>query len=119
MGFYLCNFLSGAEHFRVRCRSIYSDLQDLENGLPQGSCLSPLLFNIFIDNLFDDVPQPIHYSLYADDAALWCTDADCARSVSRLQASISKLCRELVPDERTTVLYREVYSHGIQSPNNR
>ena len=91
MAFYLCNFLSGARHVRVRYRSLYSDIQDMENGLTQGSCLSPLLFNIFIDDLFDNVPQQIRYSLYADDAALWCTAADCDRSVSHLQTSISIL----------------------------
>ena len=91
MAYYLYNFLSGTRRFRVRFRSLYSDTQDLENGLPQGSCLSPLLFNIFIDDLFTDVSSQIRYSLFADDAAIWCTDKDCDISVSRLQSGISKL----------------------------
>lgn len=93
MAFYLANFLSGNRRIRVRCRSIYSELHELENGLPQGSCLSPLLFNVFIDDLFHDIPHRVHCSLFADDAAIWCTDADCNTSVSLLQTSLSKLER--------------------------
>ena len=63
MAYYLFNFLSGTRRIRVRCRSIYSTYHELENGLPQGSCLSPVLFNIFINDLFDDIPLPIRYSL--------------------------------------------------------
>ena len=91
MAYYLCNFLSGTRRVRVRLRSIYSAFHDLQNGLPQGSCLSPILFNIFIDDLFDDLPLQIRYSLFADDAALWCTNADCDISVSRLQTGLSRL----------------------------
>ena len=93
MAYYLLNFLSGTRHFRVRCRSIHSDFHCLENGLPQGSCLSPLLFNVFIDDLFRDIPSGVRYSLFADDAALWHTDADCDTSIPRLQSSLFLLER--------------------------
>ena len=67
---YLVGFLSGMRHFRLRCRSLHSNIYSLENGLPQGSCLSPILFNIMINDLFDTVPQGISCSLFADDCAI-------------------------------------------------
>ena len=91
MAYYLYNFLSGTRHIRVRYRSLTSDVHELENGLPQGSCLSPLLFNIFINDLFHDASQHVNYSLFVDDAALWCSASDCDISISRLQASLLKL----------------------------
>lgn len=75
----------------MRSRSIYSDYHLLENGLPQGSCLSPLLFNVFIDDLFQDMPQQVQYSLFADDAALWYTGPDYDIAVSRLQTNLRQL----------------------------
>ena len=91
MAYYLYNFLSGSRHIRVRYRSITSDVHELENGLPQGSCISPLLFNVFINDLFHDASPQVNYSLFADDAAIWCSDSDCDVSISRLQASLLKL----------------------------
>ena len=91
LAFYLYNFLTGMRQFRVKCRSIFSNPQQMENGLPQGSCLSPLLFNIFIDDLFYDTPPHISYSLFADDAAIWCSDRDYDDSIYRLQTALGKL----------------------------
>ena len=91
MAYYLVNFLEGSRHFRVRCRSLYSDSREMENGLPQGSCLSPILFNIFINDLFEDISAGISYSLFADDSAIWCTDGDYDVSIRRLQSCLSRL----------------------------
>ena len=91
LAFYLYNFLTGMRQFRVKCRSIFSTPQQLENGLPQGSCLSPLLFNIFINDLFDNIPQHISYSLFADDSAIWCSDKNLDESIFRLQTALGKL----------------------------
>ena len=91
MGRYLYNFLSGTRRVKVKYRSLFSDIHETENGLPQGSCISPLLFNVFIDDLFDDIPIGLSHSLFADDSAVWCTDNDYDVSISRIQACLSKL----------------------------
>ena len=88
---YLHNFLSGNRRFRVRSRSIYSDTFETENGLPQGSCLSPLLFNIMIDDLFDDIPPGLSFSLFADDSAMWCTTKEYEDGLQLLQSGLRKV----------------------------
>ena len=88
---YLIEFLSGVRTFRVRCRSVHSDTYTLQNGLPQGSCLSPMLFNIMINDIFDTIPAGISHSLFADDCAIWCTDRDSQHSIPRLQQALDRI----------------------------
>ena len=91
LAFYISNFLTGRRQFNVRCRSVFSDTHDLENGLPQGSCLSPILFNVFIDDLFADISPGVSFSLFADDSAMWCSDSDYDTAIFRLQRCLHKL----------------------------
>ena len=88
---YLVGFLTGERRFQIRFRSEYSDTFSLQNGLPQGSCISPILFNIMINDLFDTVPSNISYSLFADDCSIWCTDSDSEHSISRLQLALDNI----------------------------
>ena len=54
--------------FQVRVGSSTSALFCFENGLPQGSVISPVLFLIAIN---DFNPSNVKFSLFADDAAVW------------------------------------------------
>ncbi len=42
-----------------------------ENGTPQGSVISPLLFIIMRNDVFERVDKSIHRFLFADDGAQW------------------------------------------------
>ncbi len=42
----------------------------IENGTPQGSVISPVLFIILINDMFSKVDRSIRRSLFADDGAL-------------------------------------------------
>lgn len=55
--------------FSVRVEDQYSNLRTMAAGVPQGSCLSPLLFMITIN----DIPSNpgTHLNLYADDTMLY------------------------------------------------
>jgi hypothetical protein len=43
----------------------------MREGVPQGSVLAPLLFILVINDLQDRLPKGVHFSLFADDSALW------------------------------------------------
>ena len=56
---------------QVKIGSTLSGKFSVENGTPQGSVISPLIFSIMIDDIFKSVPLDIGRSLFADDGALW------------------------------------------------
>ena len=54
-------------HFWVQIWSILSDSYRVDNGIPQGSSISPILFNIMINDVFLNVGRDIGAFLYAED----------------------------------------------------
>ena len=69
----LFNWVNGFLHNRtmqVRVGTTLSDEFVLENGTPQGSVISPILFLIAINDLS---PKGVKISMFADDTAIWKT----------------------------------------------
>ncbi|MFZ2539851.1 MAG: reverse transcriptase family protein, partial [Oscillospiraceae bacterium] len=55
----------------VRIGSSYSTLRSVISGVPQGSVLGPLLFNLFINDITDGLDSATHAKLFADDIKLY------------------------------------------------
>lgn len=74
-------------HYRRQCvvfNGAFSQFMIMEKGVPQGSCLGPLLFSIFIN----DLPQMCSDSqilLYADDTVIYSSKRDINSIQSSLQ----------------------------------
>ncbi|XP_077506793.1 uncharacterized protein LOC144116007 [Amblyomma americanum] len=73
---YVKSFLSGRT-LRVKVGDSVSTPRHITKGVPQGSVLSPFLFNIVLANIPNLIPRsPLHQvrvSIYADDIALYCS----------------------------------------------
>ena len=63
------NYLKNRKQ-RVRINNSYSSWTNLFNGVPQGSILGPLLFNIFLADLFISI-EKCDIANYADDCSLY------------------------------------------------
>lgn len=58
-------------YIQVRVGGALSGRYPVENGTPQGSVISPILFSIMINYVFRQVDGDIGRLLFADDGALW------------------------------------------------
>ena len=61
----------------------------LASGLPQGSVISPLLFNIFIMDMFEEVTGA--HTKFADDGTLWHTGKDVAVLQKKVAEDVEKI----------------------------
>jgi hypothetical protein len=84
----LGSFLSQRK-FRVSVEGEMSTPKEMQAGVPQGSVLSPTLFNLYIN----DAPQThvVHLALFADDTCLHATDRKEEFIVRKLQRGLSSM----------------------------
>ncbi|CAF1024093.1 unnamed protein product [Brachionus calyciflorus] len=69
LGNLLRNYLTKRK-FKVRIGNIFSKECPIDNGVPQGSVLGPILFNIFFNDVIENIKN-VNPALFADDIAVW------------------------------------------------
>ena len=64
------NYLNNRNQ-RVVLDNCKSDIVPVLSGVPQGSILGPLLFVLFINDIYESIDENSNINLYADDTKLW------------------------------------------------
>ena len=83
---YVKNLLSNTK-FKIKLGTCLSNLFDCDNGVLQGSSLSPNLFLFMIDDLADKIKQ-VACLLFADDATLYKTGTNITFTVRTMQDAL-------------------------------
>ena len=117
-GFFLRNITAMYEknRYSIKLKNGFIDPIDSNLGLKQGCPLSPMLFNLYIDdveNIFDDLCDPIDFQneniyhfLYADDLVLISNSADgLQRSLNKLSGYANHKCLTISIKKSKTMIF--------------
>ena len=82
--------LSDSQRCKIILYDFKSNFQSILKGVPQGSILGPVLFNIFIDDIFHFIKNyKLYY--YADDNSVSHADTDLKRLIDDLVEDSTRL----------------------------
>ena len=77
---------------RVKINSSSSDWEEIKIGMPQGSVLGPLLFNVFINDIFWYANRS-KISNYADGTTIFACDPDLDTIIKQLEEDSSVIVK--------------------------
>ena len=63
----------------------------VENGTPQGSGISLVLFNVMVNDNFKDIGSGFGFSLFADDGAVWKRGRNIKHITEKIQEALNKI----------------------------
>ena len=84
------NYLSN-RLFYVTWNGKSSSSHGIKCGVPQGSSLSPTLFNLFFSSIAQSIPPEVKHALFADDLSIWFSSNKKKQSEKTLQNAIDKI----------------------------
>ena len=76
---------------QVSLNGVKSDWIELKQGVPEGTILGPLLFNLYVNDLTGQITEDARIIQYADDCLLFCSHQDPDIALQCLQTNILKL----------------------------
>ena len=85
------SYLNGRSQ-KVLFRNVYSKVNNVGYGVPQGSILGPLLFALYINDLPLCISN-VDFTLYADDSTLRTSSMKVEELQNTLNAALEKLCK--------------------------
>jgi hypothetical protein len=86
---WIANFLSNRT-FQVKVGAYLSDNYILENGVPQGSIISPLLFLIMINDIPNEI-DGVEMTLFADDSSIYAGHRNRNKLEQKIQLSLDTI----------------------------
>ena len=86
---WIVNFLS-SRTFQVKVGASLSDKYILENGTPQGSIISPLLFLIMINDIPNEI-DGVEMTLFADDSSIYASHRNRNKLQKKIQLSLDAI----------------------------
>ena len=103
--------------FRVEINGCLSQKYGLENGTPQGSVISPILFLLMIND-FPSTVTSTETSLFADDSAIWRSGRNMENIQKQLQLDIDKIKKwcdtwgfKLNKEKTVSIVFSKNYLH--------
>ena len=84
------NFLLDRTYY-VEYNGSKSNKYPIKSGVPQGSCISPTLFNIFFSQISESIPPNIKSALFADDLCIWFSDKSKKIIQTQLQQATNQI----------------------------
>ena len=113
----ICNFLT-ARSLVVKIGSMVSNLVLLFAGTPQGSVLSPILFNAYMDDLWQLIPEGVELLQYADDICIYATGTNPEMCAEKIQKALLVIERwagvwriSMAPEKSKWILFSKCPRH--------
>ena len=88
---YINSYLSGRKH-RTKVNNSFSSWTDIKSGIPHGSILGPLLFNIYLNDIFYFINEN-NLTNYADDNTPYAIDSNTDALIDNLAKDSSTLMK--------------------------
>ena len=104
------NFLSD-RHFQVKSGTDFSNSYLQENGVPQGSILSPMLFNLKINNIMKSVSNNANGSLFVDEFAIYIEGRRLKHLERTMQLCINKIQKWIAENGFKFSISKTTYAH--------